>query len=36
MVNLGYYHIHKDHIEYLKQSDAYKQVHEVNGEFYAM
>ena len=35
MVNLGYYYIHKDNIEFLKLSDAWKQVCEVNGEYYA-
>lgn len=36
MTNLGYHHIHKDHIEFLKQiSGAWKQVAEINGEAYA-
>lgn len=36
MKNLGYYHIDKSHLEFLKQSDAQKQIHEINGEFYAV
>ncbi len=36
MVNLGYHHIHKDHIEFLKKIvGAWEQVEEINGEFYA-
>lgn len=36
MVNLGYHHIHKDHIEFLKRiPGAWEQVTEINGEIYA-
>jgi hypothetical protein len=36
MQNLGYYHLAKDHLEYLKQSDcAWAQVTMINGEAYA-
>lgn len=36
MANLGYYHLHKDHIEFLKQLDeAWKQVVMIGGEAYA-
>lgn len=36
MVNLGYYHLPKEHAGYLKKSPkAWKQVCEVNGEIYA-
>lgn len=36
MVNLGYHHIHADHVEFLKEySDAWKQVAVINGESYA-
>lgn len=36
MINLGYHHIHKDHVEFLKQIvGAREQMAEINGEFYA-
>lgn len=36
MVNLGYHHMHKGHIEFLNGiPDAWKQVAEIGGEFYA-
>lgn len=35
MKNLGYYHLHKEHIEFLKKSEAWKQVTAINGEYYA-
>lgn len=36
MVNLGYHHIHKDHIEFLKSiPGATEQMTEINGEHYA-
>lgn len=36
MTNLGYYHLAKDHLEYLKQSpSAWSQVTMINGEAYA-
>lgn len=36
MVNLGYHHIHKDHIEFLNGIvGAREQMAEINGEFYA-
>lgn len=36
MVNLGYHHLPKEHLEYLKKSDAWKQVSMINGEAYAV
>jgi hypothetical protein len=36
MVNLGYYHIHEDHLEFLKKIEkAWKQVVMIGGEVYA-
>ena len=36
MKNLGYYHVHKDHIDFLKQIEgASKQITVINGEAYA-
>jgi hypothetical protein len=35
MKNLGYYHVPKDHLEFLKTTDAWKQVTVINGEHYA-
>lgn len=36
MVNLGYYHLHKSHIDFIKQyKNAAKQLAEIGGEFYA-
>lgn len=36
MVNLGYHHLHKDHIEFLKKiPEAWKQVAVISGEHYA-
>lgn len=36
MVNLGYYHLPKDHLEFIKNiPDAWKQVANINGEIYA-
>jgi len=35
MKNLGYYHIHKDHLEFLQKSEAWEQVCMINGEAYA-
>lgn len=35
MKNLGYHHLHKDHIEFLKQSQAFKQITVISGEYYA-
>lgn len=35
MVNLGYYYIDREHVEFLKQSDAWKQVTVINGDHYA-
>ena len=35
MFNLGYYYIDKEHIDFLKQSDAWKQVTVINGDHYA-
>lgn len=35
MVNLGYYHIDKVHLDFLKKSEAYKQVVMISGEAYA-
>lgn len=36
MVNLGYHHLHKDHLKFLKKlPKAMKQVAEINGEYYA-
>lgn len=35
MKYLGYYYIHKDHISFLKISDAWKQVTIINGEYYS-
>lgn len=36
MKNLGYYHIHKDHVEYLRKSaKAAAQLTAINGEYYA-
>lgn len=37
MQNLGYHHLATEHLDYLKRSDrAWKQVAEINGEFYAV
>lgn len=35
MKNLGYWHITKDHIEYLKKTNAWEQVVVIGGEHYA-
>lgn len=35
MKNLGYYHIDKCHLDFLKKSDAWKQVTMISGEAYA-
>ena len=36
MVNLGYYHLHRSHVDFLKRyENAYKQIVEINGEPYA-
>lgn len=36
MKHLGYYHVHEDHIEFLKMFDGInKQLTEINGEHYA-
>jgi hypothetical protein len=35
MQNLGYHHIHKDHIDFLKKSEAWAQVTIISGEAYA-
>lgn len=37
MVNLGYYHIDNEHLDFLKSiPSAAKQIHEVRGKFYAV
>jgi hypothetical protein len=35
MVNLGYYHIHKDHLKYLMKTKAKEQITVIGGESYA-
>lgn len=35
MKNLGYYHIHKSHIEFLKKTEAWGQIIVISGEHYA-
>lgn len=35
MKNLGYYHIHKSHVEFLQKTQAWEQVTMISGETYA-